>query len=482
MYQTEKNGWWKHWDFILLDLICLQISYIIAFMIRHGMIMPYRWYEYRNMGLIIALIELCASFFLENYKNIVRRGYFEELKKTTQQITVVVAIVLIYLFFTKSSDTYSRSVFIQMWLFAILFTYVVRWSRKLFVRKKMKNQAFLDNIIVVSSLENIKNTISSLTEKDYKGFCIKGIILLDRCEEKEIMEIPVLATGEAGVKAIEESIVDQVFIAGNRKNPIVQKILSACEEMGITTHYDLGKYFKKVQNTIIEEFAGHIVLTSSIKFADARQIFAKRVIDIVGSLIGIILTGILTIFIAPVIYCQSPGPIFFSQIRVGKGGRKFKIYKFRSMYMDAEERKKELMSQNRMKDGMMFKVDFDTRVIGNKILPSGKKKKGIGNFLRVTNLDEFPQFFNVLKGDMSLVGTRPPTIDEWEKYELHHRARLAIKPGITGMWQVSGRSNITDFEEVVKLDTEYIRNWSMALDFRILAKTFLAVIKKEGSI
>lgn len=363
MYQTEKNGWWKHWDFILLDLICLQISYIIAFMIRHGMIMPYRWYEYRNMGLIIALIELCASFFLENYKNIVRRGYFEELKKTTQQITVVVAIVLIYLFFTKSSDTYSRSVFIQMWLFAILFTYVVRWSRKLFVRKKMKNQAFLDNIIVVSSLENIKNTISSLTEKDYKGFCIKGIILLDRCEEKEIMEIPVLATGEAGVKAIEESIVDQVFIAGNRKNPIVQKILSACEEMGITTHYDLGKYFKKVQNTIIEEFAGHIVLTSSIKFADARQIFAKRVIDIVGSLIGIILTGILTIFIAPVIYCQSPGPIFFSQIRVGKGGRKFKIYKFRSMYMDAEERKKELMSQNRMKDGMMFKVDFDTSVL-----------------------------------------------------------------------------------------------------------------------
>ena len=262
----------------------------------------------------------------------------------------------------------------------------------------------------------------------------------------------------------------------------MQKILSACEEMGITTHYDLGKYFKKVQNTIIEEFAGHIVLTSSIKFADARQIFAKRVIDIVGSLIGIILTGILTIFIAPVIYCQSPGPIFFSQIRVGKGGRKFKIYKFRSMYMDAEERKKELMSQNRMKDGMMFKVDFDTRVIGNKILPSGKKKKGIGNFLRVTSLDEFPQFFNVLKGDMSLVGTRPPTIDEWEKYELHHRARLAIKPGITGMWQVSGRSNITDFEEVVKLDTEYIRNWSMALDFRILAKTFLAVIKKEGSI
>ncbi len=158
------------------------------------------------------------------------------------------------------------------------------------------------------------------------------------------------------------------------------------------------------------------------------------------------------------------------------------MYKFRSMYLDAEERKQELMKENRVKDGMMFKVDFDTSIIGNKILPDGRKKTGIGNFIRVTSIDEFPQFFNVLKGDMSLVGTRPPTLDEWEKYELHHRARLAIKPGITGMWQVSGRSEITDFEEVVRLDTNYITEWSVGMDFRILFKTVLAVVKKEGSM
>ena len=150
--------------------------------------------------------------------------------------------------------------------------------------------------------------------------------------------------------------------------------------------------------------------------------------------------------------------------------------------MDAEERKKELMAQNRVSDGKMFKLDFDPRVIGNKILPDGTRKTGIGNFIRVTSLDEFPQFFNVLKGDMSLVGTRPPTEDEWETYDLHHRARLAMKPGITGMWQVSGRSQITDFEEVVKLDTKYIREWSMGLDFEILFKTVLAVLKREGSM
>ena len=129
------------------------------------------------------------------------------------------------------------------------------------------------------------------------------------------------------------------------------------------------------------------------------------------------------------------------------------------------------MAQNDCKDGRMFKMENDPRII-----------KGIGHFIRNTSLDELPQFWNVLKGEMSLVGTRPPTLDEWEKYELHHRKRMAIKPGITGMWQVSGRSNIKDFEEVVKLDTEYIDNWSMGLDMRILVKTVGMVLRREGAV
>ena len=151
------------------------------------------------------------------------------------------------------------------------------------------------------------------------------------------------------------------------------------------------------------------------------------------------------------------------------------------MYMDAEERKAELMKENRVQDGMMFKLDFDPRIIGSKKLPDGTIKKGVGNFIRDWSLDEFPQFLNVLKGDMSLVGTRPPTVDEWDKYELHHRARLATKPGLTGMWQVSGRSNITDFEEIVRLDADYIENWSLKLDLKIILKTFKVVFAKEGA-
>jgi lipopolysaccharide/colanic/teichoic acid biosynthesis glycosyltransferase len=150
------------------------------------------------------------------------------------------------------------------------------------------------------------------------------------------------------------------------------------------------------------------------------------------------------------------------------------------MYLDAEERKAELMKQNKMQ-GLMFKMDDDPRIIGSEKKGKDGKPKGIGNFIRRTSIDEFPQFFNVLIGNMSLVGWRPCTLNEWKEYNLEHRSRAGMKPGITGMWQVSGRSEITDFDEVVKLDQEYIENWSLLLDFKILLKTVAVVAKREGA-
>ena len=208
-------------------------------------------------------------------------------------------------------------------------------------------------------------------------------------------------------------------------------------EMGMVVHVNLAKVKSTSgQKQFVETVGGYTVLTTTMNYATDRQAFAKRALDILGGLVGCFLTGIIFIFVAPAIYISSPGPIFFSQTRIGQNGKPFKMYKFRSMYMDAEERKAELMAQNKMSDGRMFKLDFDPRVIGNKILPDGSRKTGIGEFIRKTSLDEFPQFWNVLNGDMSIIGTRPPLISETNLYELHHRARLAIKPGITGMWQV----------------------------------------------
>ena len=211
---------------------------------------------------------------------------------------------------------------------------------------------------------------------------------------------------------------------------------------------------------------------SSINYSEKvfspGDLAVKRLFDILGGIIGMVFTAIIFIFLAPAIKLDSPGPVIFSQTRVGRNGKRFKFYKFRSMYIDAEERKKDLMKQNQV-NGLMFKMDDDPRITK------------VGKFIRKTSLDEFPQFWNVLKGDMSLVGTRPPTEDEFQHYNEYYRKRLSIKPGITGLWQVSGRSDIKDFDEVVKLDIKYIDNWSITEDFRILLKTIAVVFKHKGA-
>lgn len=195
----------------------------------------------------------------------------------------------------------------------------------------------------------------------------------------------------------------------------------------------------------------------------------KRGVDIIFAVVGLLFYFFVALAIYPIVQKQSPGTLLFSQERVGKNGKRFKMYKFRSMYLGAEEQKIALMAQNEVTSEHMFKLENDPR-----IFPFGQK-------MRQWSIDELPQFINVLKGDMSLIGTRPPTVDEYIKYEFHHFKRLAIKPGITGMWQVSGRSNIIDFEEVVKLDVSYIDNWSLWLDLKILLKTIKVVLLKVGS-
>ena len=300
---------------------------------------------------------------------------------------------------------------------------------------------------------------------------------------EDIEGVPVVANAENVAEFLRQSWVDEVFINLDEGIPYPKELIERCSEMGLTVHLNLVKI---TNSTLGKQSIGKVgeytVLTTSINYMTMRQAFLKRTMDIAAGLAGCIATGIIFVFVAPIIYISSPGPIFFSQERVGQNGKIFKMYKFRSMYMDAEERKAELMKENKMSSNLMFKLDFDPRIIGNKVLPDGTKKTGIGQFIRSTSLDEFPQFLNVLLGQMSLVGFRPALKSEYEEYEYHHRARIAMKPGITGMWQVSGRSDITDFEEVVKLDTEYIRNWSMGLDFRILFKTVAAVLKRDGSM
>jgi exopolysaccharide biosynthesis polyprenyl glycosylphosphotransferase len=193
----------------------------------------------------------------------------------------------------------------------------------------------------------------------------------------------------------------------------------------------------------------------------------KRFLDIVGSIVGLGITAVLFVPIAIAIKLDSPGPIFFGQTRLGWMGKPFKIWKFRSMYIDAEARKKELEAKNQS-DGKTFKMENDPRITR------------VGRFLRKTSLDELPQFWNVLKNEMSLVGTRPPTPNEVDIYEVPEWQRLDVKPGMTGEWQVNGRSSVRNFEDIIKLDLRYQQNWSLAYDLQLIIKTILVVFRKDS--
>ena len=340
MYRKKTSSWLKHWDFILLDLILLVLSYLLAHWLYHGTAYYREAPLYRNVFFAIAAIDLVVGLMMGSYKGILRRGYWLETKAVAKHAIIVTVCVIAYLFAMKESSNYSRVVIFAFTIISICVLYIGRILLKKWLSKHRGPASGKRAILLIGGKKNYREIVEAFTSNPYSEFHVMGIGIID-AKENEI--------------------------------PNYHGFPVFCGE------------------SAIEDFA-------QLNWVDEA------------------------LFSIPT----------------------------------------ELMAQNDIKDGMMFKMDNDPRII-----------KGIGNFIRDYSLDEFPQFWNVLIGDMSLVGTRPPTVDEWEKYEMHHRSRLAFKPGLTGMWQVSGRSNITDFEEVVRLDTEYIKKWSPGLDIMILFRPWL---------
>jgi exopolysaccharide biosynthesis polyprenyl glycosylphosphotransferase len=422
-------------------------------------------------------------------KNVLKRGFLKEIKATLEQDVMILLLTTFILFAIKQGATYSRIVIAWFGVIYVCVSYITRILWKQYLRKHNRQ---VSSMIIFTLTELLDSVVADIRNGYFSEYRVGGIVLIDEITDETegdyiydiIDDIQIVRYNkEVILNKILHGWVDEVMINLPVDVNMPDMMMTELSDMGITVHMRVrvpGEL--RDQKYMINKVGGHNVISTSSSYMSVGQVAAKRTIDIIGGLVGSLITIILTIFLAPAIYIASPGPIFFSQTRIGKNGKKFKIYKFRSMYMDAEERKASLLEENKVSDGMMFKLEYDPRIIGCKKLPDGTIKKGIGNRIRDWSLDEFPQFFNVLKGDMSLVGTRPPTVDEWEKYSSYHRGRMAIKPGITGMWQVSGRSNITDFEEVVSLDRQYINNWSLGNDIRILFRTVLVVIRGEGAM
>jgi exopolysaccharide biosynthesis polyprenyl glycosylphosphotransferase len=274
-------------------------------------------------------------------------------------------------------------------------------------------------------------------------------------------------------EVLKNCYVEEIFFCIPRKLTnetfAIDNYLQICEEMGRSARVFINisgaTSFAQWQ---YHKFMECPTLISHTVELDPDQMIFKRIFDVAGALVGLLFLVLVYPFLALLIKVTSRGPVFFRQVRVGKNGKRFIIYKFRSMTVDAERRKKALEEQNEM-DGAIFKIKDDPRVTA------------IGRIMRKLSLDELPQFINVLKGEMSLVGTRPPTVDEVAQYQKWHHRRISIRPGITGLWQVSGRSKIANFDEIVKLDLAYIDNWSIWIDIKIIIKTIIVLLRRDNA-
>jgi len=475
MYSKKPTGIYKYIGFVLLDILALFLSVLIVSLVLKKV-------PQREVLIAYPLAELLVIMFGRNYVDIYHRGYGREITEVIKHTGAVTLTIVAMMYALKIGHHQSRLQIGFIFVADIIITYLFRTLRKKHTKRSGTNE---DSVLVVSTEKRIDEVLTGLmNEEAEQHFNITGICIIDadRTGEK-IKDVPVIAAKDTLLSYVCRNWVDEVFFdLGESYIRPDEGLHESLLSMGIATHVKLfSDNEKRGWDRQIETFGPYTFITRVSKMIDPGQLIAKRLLDIAGGIAGTIITGILFIFLAPIIFISSPGPVIFRQERIGKNGRHFQMYKFRSMVLNADELKARYMAQNNRNDDMMFKLDWDPRIIGNKILPDGTKKTGIGAFIRNTSLDEFPQFINVLKGDMSLVGTRPPTLDEWEKYGLEHRMRMSIRPGITGLWQISGRSDIKDFDEVVNLDSEYIAKWSFWGDVRIILLTIPAVLKGEGS-
>lgn len=472
MSMGVKNSKLQNLIIFVIDIVGISIGYFIMTYIRfNGLITinPASMVIYRLIIAIFVLTLLYLLFYPN--KDFFKRNFLQELVCNIKTNAMAAAFMATVAYLIDDARDYSRFIYLMTMGFSLVWMQVTHRLYRLYMLHFRKYSSMSRKMLIVTTSDRVDEVVHNIIKEKTWNLWVSGIIIIDKdMVGEDVQSIPVVANYQTMIQYAIRTVVDEVFIHVPDKEMIpVRKIISAFEDMGITVDLNIQLFEMDIDTEkCLDRIGGYNVVSFVQKDTPLHMLVIKRITDIIGACVGLVITGVITLFIAPFIKWESPGPLFFSQERVGKNGRIFRLYKFRSMYMDAEERKKELIEQNEM-EGFMFKMENDPRITK------------LGKFLRKTSIDELPQFWNVLKGDMSLVGTRPPTVDEFEQYEGYHKRRLSMTPGLTGVWQVSGRNDIKDFEEIVKMDVDYISNWSLKRDFKIILRTVQVVLGSKGA-
>lgn len=467
MYRSNRKAFTNITQ-ILFDLLGIIASFMITFSVVSFFVSDQSLIAERHLWILIIYSPVFfMSMYIKEMYNLSTFNYQDRIIRNVLFSCLLSTFFCLVLspFIVDNQDKYNF-----LGYFILFSTVILSFERcfSLTIIQKLRNKGSCSTIIV-GNAKMIENYLYYIKKTSFR-YDLIGHIMVEN-DPGNVVFSKLLGTMENMEEILNENVVDEVVFAIPRHyKGEVEKFLLMCEERGVTVKLVLDLFDLHLAKTCLLSVGTLPVLTYHTVSLNNTQLLIKRIMDITGSLVGLMFTSIISIFVIPAIKLDSKGPVFFKQKRVGQNGRHFSLYKFRSMCNDAEQKKHELAKQNKIKGGYMFKIDDDPRVTK------------VGDFLRRTSIDELPQFINVLKGEMSLVGTRPPTLSEVEKYNnLHHR-RISIKPGITGMWQISGRSDITDFDEVVKLDTSYIDNWSVRKDIEIIFKTvFMLLFKSKGA-
>lgn len=453
---------------MILDALAILLGGYVAYILRHFLSEGHWNIKIELFLFSVGLVIITNNYIMSRvglYSDRRPASYFNILISVFKALFIDFLILGAAIFMFKITY-YSRAFFIFFASFSYLFIIIERFLVQIYLDKFARKRLHARNLIIVGDEKRGKIVAKALEKQLSWGHKILGRLTL----ESETSSKDVIGQLKDLPEILRKLPVDEVIFAlGGQRNIKLSQYLDLCRKMGVEARILPALWSPESPSLCAETIQGIPFLTLGVTKINAAGLLYKRILDIIGGLVGTFLFLLMYPFVAIAIKLDSPGPVLFKQKRVGQHGRTFTLYKFRTMYVDAEERKKELMAQNIMQ-GPMFKIENDPRITR------------VGRFLRKTSLDEFPQFINVLKGEMSLVGTRPPTLEEVEKYELWHWRRLTLKPGITGLWQISGRNKITDFDKIVELDCKYLENWKFRDDIKIILKTIWVVLKRKGAL
>jgi exopolysaccharide biosynthesis polyprenyl glycosylphosphotransferase len=442
---------------LLWDSILLLFVWLAAKRYSHGSSILLDTESIPKFFLVVILFQIALIASQGLYQ--AREKYYDYLK-LVKTITSAYIFMLMVMFFYQPSQVVTRSTYLLSWILSIFFLCAGRATIDLLLRKLRQQGAIRQHTFLICQSEDAEKAYSLLERQNrYKSirllntsaFCLDKSnvdVLIEASRFLEISEIFVCSWNK---------LQNRMFLYWSLRNAGITLRILVLEGEIFYRHSDISM----LGNVPTIQFSPPIIT--------GLDFWLKRSFDFIVAASLILLASPLILTIALLVKLDSPGPIFYKQERVGLRGRKFKVLKFRTMVINADQIQKELEAQNEMKDGVLFKMKDDPRITR------------IGNFLRRYSLDELPQLFNILFGEMSLVGPRPLPVRDVQKFSEHHFIRHEVLPGITGLWQVSGRSDITSFEEVVGLDTFYMENWSLWLDLQILLRTAIVLLQKKGA-